>query len=356
VVATVVVVVLGGVTWLAAVNRKSHSAEKTGVRLLVASSAAPARVGIFTLDGGTVSAVRGIPAGGCPVGNVFRIQGTEKWALTSQQPNSGSQPCDSAAGGIYVVDAVALTARWIGSAQGIAAADRSSLWTVSGVDLQPAQELVGYEIVQRVSLTGAALSPVYALPVGWAVIKGLTPDLLLLARDQGAGSDNYEAWQPSTGRVLGQYERVFAANASVVVWVNTACAPDNCPVHLSAPASGTDRTVSLPAGAYAYDGSLSDDGTYLALSLGTAADTQGATDQDSGVIVEMASRVVHLIPQTKVPASETGSLSLNWAARGWLLVSTPGPNATSQLAAYNPTTGAFVVAQHIPPTDEYAVV
>jgi hypothetical protein len=322
--------------------------------MLVVSTATNAGVGVFVLDGGAMSAVRGFPVGGCPVGSVFRIPGTEQWAVISQ-PTSGS-PCGLAAGRLYIVDAAASTARLIGSAQGVVAADRGSLWTVSGVDLQPAQQLVVPEHVQRISLTGGVLSRVYAVPVGWTVIKGLTPDLLLLARDLPAGSDNFEAWQPSSGTVLGQYDRMLAANAGVVVWVKSTCAPNNCPVHLSAPAIGLDRVVSLPAGAYAYDGSLSDDGTYLALSLGTGVDTEGATDQDTGVLVDMASRVVHLIPQTKVPASETGSLSLNWAAGGWLIVSTPGPNRTGQLAAYNPTTDAFVVSQHAPPADGFAVV
>ncbi len=323
--------------------------------MLVATSAARARVGIFVLDGGTVSAVRGIAPGGCPVGNVFRIPGTEQWALISQ-PSSGPQACGLAAGGLYIVDGAASTAHLIGTAQGVVSADASSLWTVAGVDLRPGEQLVVPEKVQRISLTGAVLSRVYVLPAGWTVIKGLTPDLLLLARDLQGGSDNYETWKPSTGTVVGQYERVLAADANVVVWVNVACAPNNCLVHLGASASGADRAVSLPANAYAYDGSLSDDGTQLALSLGTGADSQGATDQDAGVLVDVASRAVHPIPQTKVPASETGSLELNWAERGWLIISTPGPNATSQIAAYNPATGVFALPQHSMPTDEFGVV
>ncbi len=118
---------------------------------------------------------------------------------------------------------------------------------------------------------------------------------------------------------------MLAANANVVVWVNNTCEPDNCNVHLTAPTGGTDRTVYLPAGAYAYDGSLSDDGAYLALSLSTGRDAQGATDQDTGFLVDISSRAVHQIQQTKIPAGETGSLSLNWAPHGWLIVSTPRP-------------------------------
>jgi hypothetical protein len=323
----------------------------TGVRLLVVSSAATAGVGVFVLDGGAISPVRGFPAGGCPVGSVFRVPATEQWAVV-WQPTSASQPCGLAAGRLYIIDAATLTARLIGSAQGVVAADRGSLWTVAGIDLRPGQQLLVPERVQRISLTGGILGRVYAVPVGWTVIKGLTPDLLLLARDLPAVADNWEAWRPSTGAVLGHYERVLAADANVVAWVKTTCAPDNCPVHLSAPAGGTDRTVSLPAGAYAYDGALSDDGSRLALSLGTGVDAQGATDQDTGVLVDVSTRAVHPIQQTKVPAGEKGSLSLNWTARGWLILSTPGPDATSQLAAYNPTTGGFVVSRHVPPADE----
>ena len=270
-----------------------------------------------------------------------------------QPADNASAPCGLAAGRLYIIDAAASTAHLIGSVERVVPADRASLWTVAGVDLHPGQQLSVPEQVQRISLTGAVLSRNYSVPVGWTVIKGLTPDMLLLARDLPAGSDNFETWQPSTGTVLGQYERVLAANAGIAVWVNNICVPDNCPVHLSAPAGGADRIVSLPAGAYAYDGSLSDDGTYLALSLATGVDTEGATDQDTGALVDMASRAVHLIPQTKIPAGETGSLSLNWAPDGWLIVGTPGPNGTSQLAAYNPATGGFVVSRHVPPADEF---
>jgi hypothetical protein len=283
------------------------------------------------------------------VSGAFRIPGTEQWAVVWEPADNASAPCGLAAGRLYIVDAAASTAHLIGPVERVVPADRGSLWTVAGVDLLPGQQLLVPEQVRRISLTGGILSRVYAAPVGWGVTRGLTPDLLLLARDLANGLDNWEVWQPSTGAVLGQYERVLAANAGVVVWVNNTCVPDNCPVHLSTPAGGADRIVSLPAGAYAYDGSLSDDGTHLALSLGTGVDSEGATDQDTGVLVDVSSGAVQAIQQTKIPAG----LSLNWAARGWLIVSTPGPNDTRQLAAYNPTTDSFVVSQHSPPADEF---
>lgn len=320
--------------------------------MLVTSNTATGSVGIFALDGGAISTVRGFPAGGCPIGGAFRIPGSQQWAVIWQAADNASAPCGLAAGHLYIIDAATSTAHLLGSEQGVVAADRGSLWTVTGVDLLPGQQLTVPERVQRISLTGAVLSRVYSLPLGWTVIKGLTPDLLLLARDLANGLNNWEVWQPSTGIVLGQYERVLAANASVVVWVNNTCVPDNCPIHLSPPSGGTERTVSVPAGAYAYDGSLSDDGAYLALSLGTGVDSEGATDQDAGVLVDIATRAVHPIQQTKIPAGETGSLSLNWAPHGWLIVSTPGATGTNQLAAYNPTTGRFVVSRHVPPADE----
>ncbi|HEY5457082.1 MAG TPA: hypothetical protein VIJ96_16590 [Acidothermaceae bacterium] len=317
----------------------------TGVRLLVVSTAVTAGVEILALDGGTTSHVQGFPAGGCPVTSAIRIPHTEQWAVVWQPAANTSPPCALAAGGLYIIDDTS-RAHLIGSAERVVAADRGSLWTVAHAHLLPGQQLSVPEQVQRVSLTGAALSGNYSVPIGWTVEKGLTHDLLLLARDTQAGSDNWEVWQPSTGTVLGQYEQVLDANTNVVVWVNNTCVPNDCPVHLSTPAGGADRIISLPAGAYAYDGSLSDDGTYLALSLGTGVDTQGSTDQDNGVLVDLSNRAVHPIQQTKIPAGETASLSLNWAARGWLIINTPGPSSASQLAAYNPTTGSFVVSRH----------
>ena len=274
-----------------------------------------------------------------------------------QPAENASAPCGGSTAGrrLYIVDATTSIAHLIGLVEGVVPADGGSLWTVTGIEMPPAQQLSVPEHVQRISLSGAALSRVYAAPVGWTVIKGLTPDLLLLAWDLADRLDNWEVWQPSTGAVLGQYERVIVANSNVVVWVNNTCVPDNCNVHLSTPTGGTDRTVYLPAGAYAYDGSLSDDGAYLALSLSTERDSQGATNQDTGFLVDISSRAVHPIQQTKIPAGETGSLSLNWAPHGWLIVSTPGPTGTSQLAAYNPTTGSFVVSRHVPPADEFAI-
>jgi len=328
----------------------------TGVRLLLTSNAATAAVGIFALDGGAISPVHGFPAGGCQVGIPFRITGTEKWAVVWQPAESASAPCDSTAGRrLYIIDAATTTAHLVGSVEGVVPADGVSVWTVTGIEMQPAQQLSVPEHVQRISLSGAALSRVYAAPLGWTVIRGLTPDLLLIARDLANGVDNWEAWQPSTGDVLGQYEQVVAANSNVVVWVKNTCVPDNCNVHLSAPSDGTDRTVLLPAGAYVYDASLSDDGAYLALSLSTGRDSQGATNQDTGFLVDVSSRAVHQIQQTKIPAGETGGLSMNWAPHGWLIVNTPGLTGTNQLGAYNPTSGSFVVSRHVPPADEYAI-
>jgi hypothetical protein len=320
--------------------------------MLVTSYTAPGGVGIFALDGGAITAVRGFPAGGCPVRSAFRIPGSQQWAVVWQPADNASAPCGLAAGRLYIIDAATSTAHLLRPEQGVVAADRDSLWTVTGVDLLPGQQLTIPEQVQRISLTGGILSRVYSLPLGWTVVKGLTPDLLLLAWDLADRPDNWEVWQPSTGAVLGQYPRVLAANARVVAWVNNTCVPpDNCPVHLSPAMGGAERTVSLPAGADAQDGSLSDDGTYLALSLGTV-DVEGRTDQDTGVLVDMATRAVHPIQQTKIPVGEAGYLSLNWGSNGWLIVSTPGVAGTSQLAAYHPATGAFMVSRHVPPADE----
>jgi hypothetical protein len=354
-IALVLVVVLAAVTWVK-VGRRSHSAATAGIRLLVASTTSAAGVETLTLGTDAPSAVPGFPTGGCPVSNGFRIAGTDKWAVIWQGADSASPPCGLAAGSLYIVDAVASTARLIGSADRVVSADRGSVWTVAGAALLPGEQLTVPQRVQRVSLTGRVLSPVYRVPVGWTAISGLAPDLLLIARDLPAGVANWESWQPSTGAVVRQYASVLAAGPSIVAWVPFTCVPDGCPVHLSAPTGTADRTVSLPPGEYAYGGSVSDDGKYLALTVGTGVNADGSTEQDSGLLVDLSSGAVRPIARTAVTASLSGNVGLNWASRGWLIVSTPGAaSGTSRLAAYNPTQDAFVVSPHVPAADESLV-
>ena len=324
----------------------------TGVRLLAIRGilSAESQLGIFGLDSGGFAPVRGLPAGGCPIANSFRIPATDLWAVVWQPAGRGSQPCGSSGGQLYLIDAAAATARLIGSVDGIVPGDRESVWNVTGLDLPTNQQVLVPQQVQRLSLTGARLSRAYRVPVGWALIKGLTPDLLLLARQLPEGLESEETWQPSTGQVVGQYERVLAADATVIAWVDNGCVLGNCPVHLSAPDGTKSNTVDLPQGAYAFDGSISSDSKYLALDLATSIDAEGATNQDRGVIVELATRAVHVVPQTTIAAGETGGLGLNWGGPHWLIVNTFG-GGTSQLGAYNPTTGAFVVPPHPPLAD-----
>jgi hypothetical protein len=227
----------------------------------------------------------------------------------------------------------------------------SSFWTVSGLDLPPGQQVTTSQRVQRVAISGRPLSPVHRVPVGWTLTQGLTPDLLLLARQLPTdGLQNWTIWRPSTGEVLARYDRVLAAGPKVVVWVADSCAPDRCPVHLNPTGGGLSRLIALPRHAYAFEGTLSDDGQFLALNLGTRSNSQNATSQDTAAVVDLTTHRLHLIPQTKVPAGEQGGLTLNWAGPDWLIAGAQGTNGRRQLAAYNPSTGSFVVARHeLPP-------
>ena len=272
------------------------------------------------------------------------------------QATPGAQLCVGSHPGLrFLIDAAG-TARGLGAGAGayVVPAGDSSSWTVSGVDLPPDQQVTTSQLVQHVAMSGQRLSRVYRVPVGWTLTQGLTPDVLLLARELPTdGLRNWAAWRPSTGRVLARYDRVLAAGPTVVAWVADSCAPDRCPVHLSATSGGPSRLVALPRHAYAFEGTLSDDGRFLALNLGTRSDAQGATSQDTGAVVDLTTHRFHLISQSKVPASELGGLTLNWAGPRWLIAGTQGSNGRRQLAAYNPITGSFVVALRDLPTGAF---
>ncbi|MDQ1709822.1 MAG: hypothetical protein QOG49_1207 [Frankiaceae bacterium] len=268
------------------------------------------------------------------------------WVL-SWPVTEGSDHCEDSRR-LVLVDAHAATARAIGTGVNVAdAGDADSFWTTTEVASVVSGTQYVVQRVQRRKLSGGALGHPFELPPDRALIKGLSPDLLLLFDN---AAQRFESWQPSARRVLGTYGRVLAASKSVVAWVGLGCAYP-CPVHLSPPTGGADRTVPVPRGAYAIQGSVSSDGKYVALTLGTGVAADGATNQDTGVLIEVATRKMRVIPQTAIPVSEeSGFLSLTWASRSWLLVTTPGPKATRQVAAYNPATGAFVVprlARHV---------
>lgn len=168
---------------------------------------------------------------------------------------------------------------------------------------------------------------------------------MLLLRQQldAGGPDNFQQWRPSSGAVLRRYERVLASNGAVIAWVD-ACTRGNCPVHLSRPGQ-PDTAVQLPSRAYAIEGSLSTDSRYLALTLGTGADADGATNEDTGVLVDVATSTMQTVPQTKITVGEQlPSLGLSWAGASWLMVFVPGAPTTYQVGAYNAATHAFVVS------------
>jgi hypothetical protein len=324
--------------------------------LLVMSSNPPAaaRARIFTVDTGRFTPVRGLPAGGC-LGGGTRVLGTSTWVI-EWQPTPGAQLCvGSQPGSRYLID-TAGNARRLGPADYEVPAGNSSFWTVSGVDRPPDQQVKTPQRVQRVGITGAPLSRIYKVPVGWTLTQGLTPDVLLLARQLPTdGSRNWALWRPSTGAILDQYDRVLAAGPTVVAWVADSCAPDRCPLHLSPTSGGLSQLVALPRHAYAFDGSLSDDGHFLAVNLGTRSDAQNATSQDTGAVVDLTTRRLHLISATKVPASEQGGLTLNWAGPHWLMAGAQGADGQRHIAAFNPTTGSFVVAQHDLPAGTFPI-
>ena len=113
----------------------------TGVRLLLTSNAPTAELGIFALDAGAISPVRGFPKGGCQVGEPFRMTGTDKWAVVWEPAENASAPCDSTAvRRLYIVDAATSMANLIGPVEGVVPADGGSL-TVTGIEIPPAQQL-----------------------------------------------------------------------------------------------------------------------------------------------------------------------------------------------------------------------
>lgn len=129
----------------------------TGVRLLTFTPVgiATAQAGIFTLDSGSIVAVRGLPVG-C-MGDGFRLASPDRWVVGWRPYGSAADPC-TGPGRVYVVDAAAGTARVVVSAAGNAApAEADSFWTLTAAAPAATPGGPAPQQVQHFDVTGALL-------------------------------------------------------------------------------------------------------------------------------------------------------------------------------------------------------
>jgi hypothetical protein len=325
------------------------------VALLVPDPSASAVPGLFWLDRGRLTPIRGLPHGGCYLPPTRLPHG---WVLGRQAYKPTGQRCRqlSLATEFYLLADSAtratrlpVTADWV-----IADGDDTRLWLIRFLGQpDPTNNQPPPQAIQQVDRTGHPHTPRYLVGGGYAAWQGVGGGLQLLIRTGPGPADTsqFALWHPQSGRMLRRYDRVLAASGSTIAWVAAACGPKPCLVHLSDLAAGTDRQVAVPWRARANHGAFSPDGRYVAVVFGGGDGAGTGTSARVGVIDVAARRLL------AVPGAVMGGgvgLAVSWSADGaWLLVSAPLGPLTEQLAAWRPGDTVLHVPRRQPPTGQH---
>jgi hypothetical protein len=156
---------------------------------------------------------------------------------------------------------------------------------------------------QLFSTTGQALGPLYRLPAGYLIVRGIGTYLLLSqggARFTG-NMQPYAAvlWDPRSRRVVDRLPGVVDAGPDAIAW-SPQCS--GCHVRLLNELTGKSVTTPIPGGQPAgLSGSFTDDGTLLAVQL----------PDGYLAVYNISSRSLTVIPGTALNNND-------WQVFGWL--------------------------------------
>jgi hypothetical protein len=329
----------------------------TGLAALLVSDPSPSAVpGLFWLDRGRLTPIRGLPHGGCYLPPTRLPHG---WALGRQAYKPTGQRCRqlSLATQFYLLADGATRARRlpVTADRLVADGDDTRLWLITFLGQpDPTNNQPPLQAIQQVDRTGHPSTPRYLVPGGYAAWQGVGGGLLLLIRTgQGpAGTSRFALWDPGRGRMLRRFDRVLAASGTTIAWVTVACGPKPCLVHLSDLASDTDLQVAVPWRAPADRGAFSPDGRSLAVVFG-GGDGAGAVTPARVGVIDVAARRLLAVPGAVMGGGEV-RLAVSWSADGaWLLVSAPLGPLTEQLAAWRPSDRVLHVPRRQPPTGQH---
>ena len=329
----------------------------TGLAALLVPDPSPSAVpGLFWLDRGRLTPIRGLPHGGCYLPPTRLPHG---WALGRQAYKPTGQRCRqlSLATQFYLLADGATRARRlpVTADRLVADGDDTRLWLITFLGQpDPTSGQLPPQAIQQVDRTGHPYTPRYLVPGGYAAWQGVGGGLLLLIRTgQGpADTSRFALWDPGRGRMLRRFDRVLAASGSTIAWVAAACGPKPCLVHLSDLASGTDLQVAVPWRAPANRGAFSPDGRYVAVVFG-GGDGAGAVTSARAGVIDVAARRLLAVPGAVTDGGDVG-LAVSWSADGaWLLVSARVSPLTVQLAAWRPGDTVLHVPRRQPPTGQH---
>jgi hypothetical protein len=200
-------------------------------------------------------------------------------------------------------------------------------------------------------LTGRPAGPKVTLPAGYQIARAVGPDLLLAPAIKLPLPVRDELWDPAARRVVRYVTGVVAANQAEVAW-EPAC--PGCAVHVLNVLTGATFSVQLPTYAWAYRGTFSADGRYLAMALALRGSPRGQVVRAGLAVIDIDRRALQELPGTAIDAA-------GWQPGGDQLIAalTQGNSLREQwiqIATWRPGAAAMRVATVLIPGGRWVVL
>jgi hypothetical protein len=285
----------------------------------------------YSLATGRIQPIAGLPPSQFPY-SVTRVGGG--WAaIPSPKGHACGPDCPDPRLPVYDIADGLVAAQRVGVTQEISpGAGRGQIW----LETYPpgTHDMSKASATARLAVGSAwALGTPQSLPAGHLIQQAFGRDLLLSGTVQGAGPVNYELWDPAALRVVRTFPDVIAAGANEVAWNHCS----GCGVRVYDLRTRQSRTVAVPAGTWAYDGTFSADGRFLAVHLSGSVTPAGRATLDRIAVIDLRGRHLRVLPGSAVGVDLPEALSFGWRGGGdTLIAAVTGLKPVMQVGTWRP--------------------
>ncbi len=264
------------------------------------------------------------------------------WAASAISTGPGCPSwCAGPAVPVYFIADGALAATRVGTGYAVSAANGPGRLWLMRYRRASANPGTSSATAQEVTTDGRLAGPPRKLPAGYLIQRAVGASLLLAQASQGPDSV-YELWDPAIRRVVRTFPDVIAASASQIAWEQQC---ENCAVHVLDLSTGTNATIQVPRGSWAYDGTFSADGRLLAIHLSADVTAAGQARRARIAVIDIRARRVAAVPGSTVSVDIPAVLGIGWQADGHRLVVTlSGSGETIQVGYWRPGAAHLLVA------------
>jgi hypothetical protein len=306
----------------------------------------------MSLPSGQLQPIAGLAAN---KGNFAFTRVVGGWSVYPFPPGPVCQPdCAGPAHLNYYLPGGASAATPIGRGYGVYASNGpGAVWLVRYPRARSSLDY-GRAIAQEVTLSGQRLGSPQRMPAGYTLVRAAGPYLVLTPYSQGPGTVEDKLWDTRTRHVARTLPDVIAVGPEQIAW-GPICG--GCSVHLLDLATGVGVDVPLPHLTWAYNGTYTADGRYLALQLSTSRTSYGMALWTQVAVIDTATGHLTVLAGTAESPNARNQWQFGWqAGSDELVIAMPGRQDRFQIATWRPGQARLRVAATRIPRGMYPVL